>query len=70
MIVPLYQVGTQACCCFPPPRRTDVTSDDIQAEISPPHARGLLSGWTQQMIGVGFLVASLVGELYNASCAA
>ncbi|KAG7562239.1 hypothetical protein FFLO_02325 [Filobasidium floriforme] len=32
-----------------------------QAEISPPHARGLLSGWTQQMIGFGFLVASLVG---------
>ena len=34
----------------------------FQAEISPPHARGLLSGWTQQMIGFGFLVASLVGK--------
>jgi MFS family permease len=29
-----------------------------QAEISPPHARGLLSGWTQLMIGWGFFVAN------------
>lgn len=29
-----------------------------QAEISPPHARGLLSGWTQMMISLGFLVAN------------
>jgi len=32
-----------------------------QAEISPPHARGLLSGWTQLMIVIGFLVANWVG---------
>lgn len=32
-----------------------------QAEISPPHARGLLSGWTQLMIGFGFFVANWVG---------
>ncbi|GFZ47085.1 hypothetical protein JCM24511_04827 [Saitozyma sp. JCM 24511] len=32
-----------------------------QAEISPPHARGLLSGWTQLMIGWGFFVANWVG---------
>jgi MFS family permease len=29
-----------------------------QAECSPPHARGLLSGWTQMMISLGFLVAN------------
>jgi hypothetical protein len=29
-----------------------------QAEISPPHARGLLSGWTQLMIVWGFFVAN------------
>jgi hypothetical protein len=29
-----------------------------QAEISPPHARGLLSGWTQMMISLGFFVAN------------
>lgn len=32
-----------------------------QAEISPPHARGLLSGWTQLMIVWGFFVANWVG---------
>jgi MFS family permease len=32
-----------------------------QAEISPPHARGLLSGWTQMMISLGFFVANWVG---------
>lgn len=32
-----------------------------QAEISPPHARGLLSGWTQLMIGWGFFIANWVG---------
>lgn len=32
-----------------------------QAEISPPHARGLLSGWTQLMISAGFFVANWVG---------
>ncbi|KAL7416469.1 general substrate transporter, partial [Mrakia frigida] len=32
-----------------------------QAEISPPHARGLLSGWTQMMITAGFFVANWVG---------
>jgi MFS family permease len=29
-----------------------------QAEISPPHARGLLSGWTQMMISWGFFAAN------------
>lgn len=29
-----------------------------QAEISPPHARGLLSGWTQLMISWGFFAAN------------
>ena len=29
-----------------------------QAEISPPHARGLLSGWTQLMIVWGFFIAN------------
>jgi MFS family permease len=29
-----------------------------QAEISPPHARGLLSGWTQLMIGKSLSLAS------------
>lgn len=29
-----------------------------QAEISPPHARGLLSGWTQLMIVWGFFAAN------------
>ncbi len=29
-----------------------------QAEISPPHARGLLSGWTQLMISWGFFIAN------------
>ena len=46
---------------------SDIAFLAIKAEISPPHARGLLSGWTQQMIGVGFLVASLVGESTVAS---
>ncbi|ORY20790.1 general substrate transporter [Naematelia encephala] len=32
-----------------------------QAEISPPHARGLLSGTTQLMISFGFFVANWVG---------
>ena len=32
-----------------------------QAEISPPHARGLLSGWTQMMISIGFFAANWVG---------
>ncbi|TXT13409.1 hypothetical protein VHUM_00776 [Vanrija humicola] len=32
-----------------------------QAEISPPHARGLLSGWTQMMIAWGFFAANWVG---------
>ena len=32
-----------------------------QAEISPPHARGLLSGWTQLMISWGSFSANLVG---------
>jgi MFS family permease len=32
-----------------------------QAEISPPHARGLMSGWTQLMIVWGFFVANWVG---------
>ncbi len=32
-----------------------------QAELSPPHARGLLSGWTQLMISAGFFVANWVG---------
>jgi hypothetical protein len=39
-----------------------VTEDaDDQAEISPPHARGLLSGWTQLMISWGFFAANWVG---------
>jgi hypothetical protein len=33
----------------------------LQAEISPPHARGLLSGWTQLMIVIGFLVSFIFG---------
>lgn len=39
----------------------------LQAEISPPHARGLLSGWTQLMIVIGFLVSFIfgVGGLWN-----
>ncbi|CCA73450.1 related to sugar transport protein STP1 [Serendipita indica DSM 11827] len=32
-----------------------------QSEISPPHMRGLLTGLTQWMIGLGFLVANWVG---------
>ncbi|ORX39548.1 general substrate transporter [Kockovaella imperatae] len=32
-----------------------------QAEISPPHARGLLSGMTQWMISWGFFIANWVG---------
>jgi len=32
-----------------------------QAEISPPHARGLLSGWTQLMIVWGFFFANWIG---------
>ncbi|BEJ17436.1 hypothetical protein CspHIS471_0608370 [Cutaneotrichosporon sp. HIS471] len=32
-----------------------------QAELSPPHARGLLSGWTQLMISAGFFTANWVG---------
>ncbi|GFZ48519.1 hypothetical protein JCM24511_06267 [Saitozyma sp. JCM 24511] len=32
-----------------------------QAEISPPHARGLLSGWTQMMISWGFFAANWIG---------
>ncbi|KAL7412590.1 major facilitator superfamily domain-containing protein [Mrakia frigida] len=32
-----------------------------QAEISPPHARGLLSGWTQMMISTGFFSANWIG---------
>jgi hypothetical protein len=39
----------------------------LQAEISPPHARGLLSGWTQLMIVIGFLVSLIfgIGGLWN-----
>lgn len=36
-------------------------SDFVQAEISPPHARGLLSGMTQWMISWGFFIANWVG---------
>ncbi|GFZ46483.1 hypothetical protein JCM24511_04730 [Saitozyma sp. JCM 24511] len=32
-----------------------------QAEISPPHVRGLMSGWTQMMISWGFFVANWIG---------
>ena len=32
-----------------------------QAEISPPHARGLLTGFTQQGIAFGFFIANWVG---------
>lgn len=32
-----------------------------QAEISPPHARGLLSGMTQWMISWGFFIANWIG---------
>ncbi|KAG8810794.1 hypothetical protein FRC18_003884 [Serendipita sp. 400] len=32
-----------------------------QSEIAPPHMRGLLTGLTQWMIGLGFLVANWVG---------
>jgi MFS family permease len=37
--------------------------DDLntQAEISPPHARGLLSGMTQWMISWGFFIANWIG---------
>jgi MFS family permease len=52
MIVPMYQV----CPIF----RVTEGADD-QAEISPPHARGLLSGWTQLMISWGFFAANWVG---------
>lgn len=36
-------------------------SSSSQAEISPPHARGLLSGMTQWMISWGFFIANWVG---------
>jgi hypothetical protein len=34
---------------------------NTQAEISPPHARGLLSGMTQWMISWGFFIANWIG---------
>ena len=43
--------------------QTDMMAD-VEAEISPPHARGLLSGWTQLMIGFGFFVANWVGYVF------
>ncbi|KAG8817747.1 hypothetical protein FRC17_011118, partial [Serendipita sp. 399] len=33
----------------------------VQSEIAPPHMRGLLTGLTQWMIGLGFLAANWVG---------
>jgi len=36
-----------------------------QAEISPPHARGLLSGWTQLMIVWGFFIANWFVHVYS-----
>jgi MFS family permease len=53
MIVPVYQVSDS-----PGFRNSKLTKVVHQAEISPPHARGLLSGWTQMMISLGFFVAN------------
>jgi len=53
MIVPMYQVNIHVI--------SRVVNTDEQAEISPPHARGLLSGWTQLMISWGFFAANWVG---------
>lgn len=43
------------------PVRSSKQPASLQAEISPPHARGLLSGWTQLMIVIGFLVSFIFG---------
>lgn len=66
MIVPMYQVSRPK----PPLHTTSIGLRSVlytnvdplaQAEISPPHARGLLSGMTQWMISWGFFVANWVG---------
>jgi MFS family permease len=54
MIVPMYQVSPSNSLS----RRQEA---DLQAEISPPHARGLLSGMTQWMISWGFFIANWIG---------
>lgn len=53
MIVPVYQVSD-----WPGHESSELTTVVHQAEISPPHARGLLSGWTQMMISLGFFAAN------------
>lgn len=56
MIVPVYQGELVE---FPRREVPPLTPFGTpSAEISPPHARGLLSGWTQLMIVWGFFFAN------------
>lgn len=54
MTVPLYNVRTfsESATAFLP---------CFQTEIAPPKIRGFLVGLTQEMLGIGFVVANWVG---------
>ena len=56
MTVPLYNVSVTFI-----PIVCENPHDGTQTEIAPPKNRGFIVGLTQQMVGIGFIVANWVG---------